>query len=177
MSEVWQEIAGSDGVYFVSDLGRVLRKATHIKWRTKRATIERDEPERIMKQRIGRGGYPIVSLRIGRKNATFSVHRLVCCAFHGPQPDGMECAHLDGVPTNPAAQNLRWVTPKENASHRAMHGTLLLGERNHSAKLTREMVSKIRERSAIGATLRELASEFGIAHSHLNSFIFNASRV
>lgn len=43
------------------------------------------------------------------------VHRLVCEAFHGPAPKGMEIViHIDEDATNNKADNLKWGTQKEN---------------------------------------------------------------
>ena len=41
-------------------------------------------------------------------------HSLVCTAFHGPRPDGYQCDHINGIPTDNRACNLQWVTPAEN---------------------------------------------------------------
>lgn len=41
-------------------------------------------------------------------------HTLVCTAFHGPRPDGFQCDHINGIPTDNRACNLQWVTPAEN---------------------------------------------------------------
>lgn len=42
------------------------------------------------------------------------VHRLVLQAFVGPCPDGLECRHLNGDPTDNRVENLAWGTPSEN---------------------------------------------------------------
>jgi hypothetical protein len=41
-------------------------------------------------------------------------HILICTAFHGPRPDGYQCDHINGIPTDNRACNLQWVTPAEN---------------------------------------------------------------
>ena len=49
------------------------------------------------------------------KQKTYKVHRLVCEAFHGPQPDGKPiCMHLDENSANNRPDNLAWGTQKEN---------------------------------------------------------------
>lgn len=52
------------------------------------------------------------------KGKNYKVHRLVCEAFHGPQPSGCVAMHLDGNPLNNRADNLAWGTQKENLNHK-----------------------------------------------------------
>jgi len=49
-----------------------------------------------------------------RAYGNLKVHQLVCEAFHGPCPPGMETLHLDENGLNNRAENLRWGTRKEN---------------------------------------------------------------
>jgi hypothetical protein len=55
---------------------------------------------------VGQGGRNA----IGRHR----VHRLVCLAFHGEQPEGFCVDHIDGNKENNRADNLRWCEWKEN---------------------------------------------------------------
>ena len=48
------------------------------------------------------------------RGRSFYLHRLVCEAFHGPPPDGMEVLHRDGNKLNCREDNLRWGTRLEN---------------------------------------------------------------
>jgi hypothetical protein len=49
-----------------------------------------------------------------RKYGNLKVHQLVCEAWHGPRPDGMEVLHQDEDGLNNRPSNLRWGTRKEN---------------------------------------------------------------
>lgn len=50
-----------------------------------------------------------------RKFGNMKIHRLICEAFHGPQPEGKPIVlHLDEDATNNNPENLRWGTQKEN---------------------------------------------------------------
>lgn len=54
-------------------------------------------------------------LTIGYKRKLYSVHRLICEAFHGPAPEGKPFVdHIDRCKTNNTPGNLRWVSHKEN---------------------------------------------------------------
>lgn len=48
---------------------------------------------------------------------TRKAHRLICEAFHGPCPNGMECIHIDEDASNNKPTNLKWGTHKENMNY------------------------------------------------------------
>lgn len=80
--------------------------------------------DRILKHKYHKEGYPMVTLtqRIGRKKPLYvCVHKLVALAFLGtpPTPYGASkgCTvidHIDEDKSNCSADNLRWVTRREN---------------------------------------------------------------
>lgn len=72
------------------------------------------------------------------------VHHLVLEAFVGPRPEGEQCAHLDGNPSNNCVENLAWVDAYTNQSHRRVHGTNLPGEQNPASVLSESEVIAIR---------------------------------
>lgn len=62
-------------------------------------------------------GYNIVVLCNGGIRKTINVHRLVAAAFV-PNPENKPCVdHIDGDRANNHADNLRWVTAKENCNN------------------------------------------------------------
>ena len=85
--------------------------------------------DRILKHKYHKEGYPMVTLtqRIGRKKPLYvCVHKLVALAFLGtpPTPYGANkgCTvidHIDEDKSNCCADNLRWVTRRENNTKRA----------------------------------------------------------
>ena len=137
--------------YFVSDDGRVFseksgqRKALQPSWQGTRPHA-----------RLG------VMLRRGGQSLKRKVHRLVLEVFVGPRPEGQVARHLDGDPTNNRLSNLSWGTQKQNIADALGHGTMLLGEKNGSARLTATQVLEIRERHAAGESMTPLMREFGI---------------
>jgi hypothetical protein len=98
--------------------------------------IRRVDSGRVLKPVIDSDGRHRVNLWRANKYRTRRVHQLVALAFHGPQPDGTEVAHLDGNVGNNRPSNLAWCTPKENNGHKRIHGTQPVGERVWNAKMT-----------------------------------------
>jgi len=85
-------------------------------------------------QEYGYSGHVHVTLvDEGGRRAKVGVHALVLTAFVGPCPEGMECLHGDGDPTNNAKTNLRWGTHVENAADMIHHGRHHRAERSLDA--------------------------------------------
>ncbi len=107
--EIWKDIDGYEGIYQVSNLGRV--KSFH------------GRNEKIMKQRFHRG-YKIINLTKNKKVKTFRVGRLVAIAFI-PNPERKpEVNHIDEVKSNDRVDNLSWVTSKENSNHGSLRARM-----------------------------------------------------
>lgn len=109
--EDWRDIPGYEGLYRVSDRGRVLSLARAVNRSDGRT---RQAPTRILKPFTSRRGYPGVNLRKNAKGRTVLVHTLVVAGFRGPCPPGMETLHFDDDSSNPALYNLRYGTRSEN---------------------------------------------------------------
>jgi hypothetical protein len=115
-TERWLPVVGWEGLYEVSDQGRVrsLDRIVHTK-----AGWSRRHQGRTLRS-LQCHGYQTVELTSGHR---VSVHRLVLEAFVGPCPDGLECCHGVGGPSDNRLSNLRWDTRSENMYDRCRHGT------------------------------------------------------
>jgi hypothetical protein len=156
LAEEWRPIPGLDDRYEASSLGRIRR--------TRRFPYSSEPAGSIVHLPIGSSGYPRLVTFIGGKPLTLNAHRLIAGAFHGPIPEGMQVAHLNGVRTDIRPENLAIVTKQENESHKALHGTLTYGERNGCAKLTAAQVLEIRQSDEPRGVL---AARYGIRPSHV----------
>lgn len=71
------------------------------------------------------------------------LHTLVCIAFHGERPEGMETDHIDGDKKNNHKDNLRWVTKSKNNRNSYLNNRDVSGTRNANSKLTENQVKDI----------------------------------
>ena len=110
MKEIWKDVIGYEGLYQVSNLGRVKS--------LDRFCIDgRKRCGQIMKQVIRNGGYFSVGLRKGKGQKAYLVHRLVAEAFI-PNTDNKPCVdHINTIRTDNRVCNLRWCTYKENCNN------------------------------------------------------------
>jgi len=116
-------------------------------------------------------GYLKVSLHGGGRRRVASVHLLVAEAFHGPRPDGLECAHLDGNAKNNCADNLAWVTKQENEAQKIAHGTAIAGEKSHHAKLTNAQAEIVRAAFRRPLKRRELGELVGVSETAIEQLL------
>lgn len=105
MEEVWKDIAGYEGRYQASNLGRI--KSLKVWYKN----------EKILKANINLNGYCFVIIGKDKKFTTKTVHRLVLSTFV-PCPDpGLDVNHKNLIKTDNRLKNLEWCTRKENIRH------------------------------------------------------------
>lgn len=78
---------------------------------------------RPMKPTRSRSGHYVFNVCGYGKPHQRYVHRTILEAFVGPCPEGMECCHADGDPSNNKLENLRWDTRISNIRDSMRHGT------------------------------------------------------
>ena len=100
--EIWKDIAGLEGKYQVSSIGRVRRTPK----------CEGDSG-RLLKQWLTKNGY----LQVFLNRKPQYVHRLVAEAFI-PNPEHKETVnHKNEVKTDNKVENLEWMTRRENSQY------------------------------------------------------------
>lgn len=164
--EVWRPVKGYEGRYEVSDQGRVRSFFSDYS-----RNIRRHLP-RLLSSKTDRYGYRQVGFYDHGRRRCHTVHSLVLTAFIGPRPDGFECAHWDGDPSNNVLPNLRWVLPAENAGDKHRHGTTMRGAYHPQAKLSEDNVRSIRSLYSTGRhSQRELASFYDVSRWEIRSIL------
>ena len=118
--EEWRPVVGYEGLYEVSNIGRVRSLDRYVKGKGKSYFLHKG---RVLSPGIKTEGYLIVRLQ----RRMFYVHRLVTEAFL-PNPDNLpEVNHKDEDKTNNRVENLEWCDHKYNMNY---------GTRNIRAKET-----------------------------------------
>lgn len=135
--EEWKDIEGYEGLYQVSNKGRVRSLDRIITQKTRSGYyITKKYAGIVLKQTPDKDGYGLVSLSDNnRKQKQKRVHILVAQAFI-PNPDNKpQIDHIIPISeggTNEAS-NLRWVTPKEN-THNPISFTKMCAWKRPSGK-------------------------------------------
>ena len=117
MTEEWQNVPGYEGMYQVSDLGRV-RSLDRVDTSGKRRRGKAMSPS------VQAGGrYFEVHLSKGNRSRTWAVHQLVARAFFGPRPEGHEVCHGPKGSFDNSTTNLRYGSSKDNGQDMIRDGT------------------------------------------------------
>lgn len=164
--EIWKDIEGYEGLYQVSNLGRVKSlKRLHTK-------------ERIISHFLNHGGYARVNLWKDNKSKKYSVHRLVAEAFV-PNPDRKpQVNHIDENKQNNHADNLEWCTQLENHNH----GTI-------NERISKSLTNHIRKSKPVSAfddegnlifsfpSIYEASRQMGVSATSITSCIHGRNRM
>ena len=164
--EVWKDIVGHEGIYQVSNKGRVKsveRKVKHVDGRVRRLK------ERILTNKTYRDNYPSVSLWKNNKGKEFNVHRLVAEHFLDKKSEDLIVNHKDGDKRNNDVNNLEWVTYSENTQHAIKTGLHPIQEDSVQAKLTNAEVAEIKGRLIEGEFPAEISKDYGVARQTINN--------
>ena len=108
--EEWRDIKGYEGLYQVSNLGRVKSLARKI-------NNQYGKKERLMTQKIDKDGYKRVGLNKNGKQIYYGVHRLVAQAFISNPNNYPQINHKDENKSNNKVDNLEWCDGKYNQNY------------------------------------------------------------
>jgi len=167
--EIWKDIAGFEGYYQVSNLGRVksLSRELNVK------NGIRKTKERIIANTNNGTGYLICSLSKKNKRKSILTHRLVATAFIENFDILKEVNHKDGNKKNNSLCNLEWVTRQENINHSWDNKlTNCIGETHHSSKLNNSLVLELRSDYSSGNyKIQQLANKYNLHHETVRNVI------
>lgn len=162
--EEWKPVVGFEGLYEVSNLGRVRsidREITLSNGRTRKLK------GKIRKQLIMKDGRPVLVLNKNGKQYNEYPHTLLALAFLGERPEDYQICHIDGDCTNNKLSNLRYDTGSEN-----MIDMYRYGKKAGRGKLDIHQVLEIRNLYATGNyKQRELAEKFNVGQENISLIV------
>jgi len=160
MQEIFKDIKGYEGLYQLSNLGRI-KSTIHAK--EKFLKVQNQEYE----------FYPYYTLYKGNGKKNFRIHRLVALHFM-PNPFNKPCInHIDGNKNNYSLDNLEWVTHSENTKHAFKIGSMShVGEKHSRTKLKDADILEIRNLDkTTNYTTKELARKYKITGATIRKII------
>jgi hypothetical protein len=154
IQEEFRAVAGFEGKYEVSNLGRVKSLAKH------------GFPDKFIAGRT-KIGYMLVGLYRDNKPTYAYIHRLVAAAFLA-KPEKLlplSVNHIDGNKANNLLGNLEWATHRENMDHAMRTGLSRKGEECTNATISEADVLAMRELYKTKSSIA-IADQFGLSRAH-----------
>lgn len=170
MIEEWRDIIGYEGLYQVSNIGRVKTMA-----RLHRESRPYMKQERLMNPPVNSVGYPQVCLYKDKKGVIQSVHRLVATVFLERKPEHQVINHIDGNKLNNHVDNLEWCTYGHNQAHAIRTGLIRIyrGESHYASKVSDAQRLEIHNLCKSGIAQHKVGAMFGIGQQAVSKIVQN----
>lgn len=128
IEEIWKDIKGYEGLYQVSNIGRVKSLKRHRRGSGKELVCVN---EKIKALQDNGHGYMTTTLYQNNKGQVVYIHRLVAVAFIS-NPNNLPCVnHINEDKSNNSASNLEWCSYEYNNNYGTKPKRLSASNRNH----------------------------------------------
>lgn len=135
MEEMWKDIKGYEGLYQVSNTGKIRSLGRTVEIIDKNGRkVTRVYPSKILRYARDKRGYCRTSLTLNGKSTTLIVHRIVAQTFIPNLDNKPQVNHIDGNKENNNVKNLEWCTAKENTKKAFEIGLKKKGKDVHNSK-------------------------------------------
>lgn len=170
--EVWKDIAGYEGIYKISNSGKVKSLARKI---PNSLNGFRLMPEKILKPIINCSGYCCVNLYSKTKSKKHRVHRLVAIAFIPNVENKLQVNHIDGNKLNNHDCNLEHCDSLHNIKHNFLIGIVEIGDNHHNSKLNTIKVLAIRRLFRIkpDTSQKKISEKLGVSKALIHLIVRN----
>ena len=153
--EEWRDIKGYEGLYQVSNEGRVKSLERYVGGNGRNQCLKLIK-EKILGGYLNAYGYPTVTLHGENGQKGHRIHRLVAEAFI-PNPDNKPYIdHINTVRNDNRVENLRWCTQKENCNNPITYRKIL---KHVKSEKHREVSSKANKGKIITEETKKKISE------------------
>lgn len=161
MEEKWKDIIGFEGLYQISNLGRIKSLYKNI----------------IRKPQEGKNGYLFFTVHKNKKIYNMSVHREVAKHFL-EYKENMEVNHIDGNKKNNIVTNLEWVTKSENQRHAVETGLRKTGDFVNTFNMKPVLCYKASDNSFVGEfdSTKRAALTLGLDPSTITKILKNKKK-
>lgn len=156
ITEEFRPVNGYEGLYEVSDFGRVKSLDRYVVYPKGGIRIFYGRLLSLSKPK----GYDRVTLIRNNKAITHFVHQLVAIAFISPRTKEKPWVnHKNFIRDDNRPENLEWVNSQENMDHQVNGGRSPKGSKNPSAILTEEQVREIK---TCKMSFKEMSLKYGV---------------
>lgn len=165
MEEIWKDIEGYEGLYQVSNMGRVRSLERTRSMNQDRVRKPVPVPGRILVPQKKKAGYLGVVLSKDGKQRNVRIHCIVAKSFL-PNPEGKpQVNHINGIKSDNRLSNLEWATNSENQQHALATGLRDMSQRRKaifqydmSGKFIRSWNGAVEVEKETGMSQRYVAS-------------------